>query len=151
MCELTMRECFTGLHDRRSREYNPITPVEGVSLSSRTHSCVPTFITHILCINGIEMDLVSWISYTLVTYFSTSQFASLCWWIWVKQVICRDATTWRVWRAVRSLPCYDGDSTQRQSDATSYCDVTQCMHWFGILIFTTESPKADWQTQPTYT
>ena len=41
--------------DRRSRECNPVTPVESVSLLFRTHPCVLAFITHILCINGVEM------------------------------------------------------------------------------------------------
>ena len=51
-------DCVTGLHDRRSRECNPVTPVECVSLSFRTHTCVLAFITHIMCTNGIEMALV---------------------------------------------------------------------------------------------
>ena len=37
------RGCVTILHDRRSRECNPVTPVECVSLS---HPCVLAFITH---------------------------------------------------------------------------------------------------------
>ena len=52
------RDCVTGLHNRRSRECNPVTPVECVSLSFRTHTCVLTFITYIMCTNGIEMALV---------------------------------------------------------------------------------------------
>ena len=43
------RVCVTGLHDRRSRECNPVTPVECVSLSFRTHPCVLAFITCIFC------------------------------------------------------------------------------------------------------
>ena len=52
------RDCVTGLLDRRSRECNPVTPVECVSLSFRTHTCVLAFITYIMCTNGIEMALV---------------------------------------------------------------------------------------------
>ena len=52
------RDCVTGLHDRRSRECNPVTPVECVSLPFRTHSCVLAFIAYIMCTNGIEMVLV---------------------------------------------------------------------------------------------
>ena len=55
------RDCVTGLHDRRSRECNPVTPVKCVSLSFRTHTCVLAFITYIMCTNGIEMALVWWI------------------------------------------------------------------------------------------
>ena len=52
------RDCVTGLHDRRSRQSNPVTPVECLSLSFRTHTCVLAFITYIMCTNGIEMALV---------------------------------------------------------------------------------------------
>ena len=34
------QDCATGLQDRRKRECNPVTSVECVSLSSRTHPCV---------------------------------------------------------------------------------------------------------------
>ena len=44
---------------------DPVTPIECVSLSFRTHPCVLAFITHILCINGIEMTFVWLIWYTL--------------------------------------------------------------------------------------
>ena len=54
----TARDCVTELHDRRSRECNPVTPVECVSLSFRTPPCVLAFITYILCTNGIEMAYV---------------------------------------------------------------------------------------------
>ena len=43
-------DCVTGLHDRRSQECNPVTPVECFSLSFRTHPFVLAFITHILCL-----------------------------------------------------------------------------------------------------
>ena len=42
------RDCVTGLHDRRSRECNPLTPVECVSMSFRTHPRILAFITHIM-------------------------------------------------------------------------------------------------------
>ena len=59
------RDCVTGLRDRRSRECNPVTPVECISLSFNTHLWVLAFITHTLCINGIEMTFVWLIQYTL--------------------------------------------------------------------------------------
>ena len=40
------RDCVTVLHDRRSRECNPVTPIECVSLSFRKHPCVLAFITY---------------------------------------------------------------------------------------------------------
>ena len=63
---LTDAIAITGLHDR---ECNPVTPVECVSLSFRTHSCGSTFITHILCINGVEMALV-WLIWYTFSYIS---------------------------------------------------------------------------------
>ena len=39
----------------RSWECNPVTPVECISLSFHTHLCTLTFITYILCTNGIEV------------------------------------------------------------------------------------------------
>ena len=59
------QDCVTGLHDRRSRECNPVTPVECVSLLFRTHPCVLAFIIHILCIKGIEITFVWLIQYIL--------------------------------------------------------------------------------------
>ena len=41
------RDCVTGLLDRRSRECNPVTPVESVSLSFRTHTHVRSRFYHI--------------------------------------------------------------------------------------------------------
>ena len=59
VCEMTVkRTSVTGLHDRHSLECNPVTPVECVSLSFRTHLCVLAFITYILCTKWIEMTLV---------------------------------------------------------------------------------------------
>ena len=65
------RNCVTGLHDRRSRECNPVTPVECVSLSFRTHPCVLAFITYILCTHGIAMALMYLIqkTYSLLHIF----------------------------------------------------------------------------------
>ena len=40
------------------RECNPVTPVECVSLSFRTHLCILAFITYILCTIDIETTLV---------------------------------------------------------------------------------------------
>ena len=43
------QDCVTGLHDRRSRECNPVTPVECVSLLFRTHPMRSRFYhTHIM-------------------------------------------------------------------------------------------------------
>ena len=58
-------ETVTGLHDQWGRECNPMTPVEYVSLSFCIYAtCILPFITRILCINEIEMDLVWLIPYT---------------------------------------------------------------------------------------
>ena len=53
---------------RLCRSCNPVTPVECVSLTFRTHPCVLAFITHISCINGIEMALVWLIDILCVIY-----------------------------------------------------------------------------------
>ena len=44
-----------------SRECNPGTPVECVSLSVRTQPCVLAFITYIFCTNGIQISFGQWI------------------------------------------------------------------------------------------
>ena len=59
-----MRLCYW-IARPASPECNPVTPVECVSLSFCTHPCFLAFITHILCINGIEMTFVWLIWYTL--------------------------------------------------------------------------------------
>ena len=117
------RDFVTGLHDRRSRECNPITPVECVSLSFRTHPCVLAFITYILCTHAIEMALVYWIYHKKVIRS----------YIFFKFAICsiallslgetchlkgRDMVT--VWRTVLLLSCYDCGSTHQHYDATRF-------------------------------
>ena len=64
------RDCVTGLHNRRSRECNPVTSVECVSLSFPTPPCILAFITYILWTDGIAMALVYWIWHNKVAYFS---------------------------------------------------------------------------------
>ena len=57
--EIVLLGCTTGeagLHDRRSRECKPVTPVECVSRSFCTYPGVLAFIILIVCINGIKID-----------------------------------------------------------------------------------------------
>ena len=72
------QDCVTGLHDWRSQECNPATPIECVSLFFCTHPCVLVFITHMLCINRIMIGLVWWIWFNKVTfsYISFFKFAN---------------------------------------------------------------------------
>ena len=56
------RDCVTGLHDRRSRECNPVTPVDCV-----LHTHAFSLLSHILC-NGIEMTFVWLIKYTFALH-----------------------------------------------------------------------------------
>ena len=59
---------------------NPITPVECVSLSFRTHPGVLAFIAYILCPNEIEMAFGLFIWHNKVIYFLSSQCVPLrCW------------------------------------------------------------------------
>ena len=88
-------DCVTGLHDQRSCECNPVTPVECVSLSFRSHPGVLALITYILCPNGIDMALAWWIWHDKVTYFLNSQFVQLHGWILVKHAIWMSVTWWR--------------------------------------------------------
>ena len=52
-------ETVTGLHDRRSRDCSPLTPIECVSMSFRTHPCVLAFIKYIMFTNEIDMVLAN--------------------------------------------------------------------------------------------
>ena len=58
-CIARTHGCVQNDRDRRSWKCNPVTPVKSVSLSFRTHPCVLAFITHISCMNGIEMALMN--------------------------------------------------------------------------------------------
>ena len=114
------RDCVTGLHDRRSRECNPVTPVECVSLSFRTHPCVLAFITHILRVNGIEMTFVWLIWYTLlytffkfaICFIALMNLGETC------QLKRRDLVT--VWRTMLLLCCYHCDWMQQHYDVTQF-------------------------------
>ena len=122
-------DCVTGLHDRRSRECNPVTSVECVSLSFRTHPCVLAFITYIFYTNGIEMALGLWIWHKKVTRSYT----------FFKFVICsiallnigetchlkgRDLVM--VWQTVVFLSCYDCHSPLQHYDVTRFEYVLWC-------------------------
>ena len=83
-------DCVTGLHERRSRQCNPVTPIECVSLSFRTHPCVLAFITYIFCTNGFRWllsDELNTKKLLVVTYFLNSQFVPLRCWVLVKHAI----------------------------------------------------------------
>ena len=133
------RDCVTGLHDRRSRECNPVTPVEYVSLSFRTYPCVLVFITYTLCTNGIEM--------VLSNEFNTKKLTRS--YIFFKFAICSIALLslgetchlkgWdmvTVWLAVLLLSCYDCDIIYQHYDVTRF----ECVLWrrtimIGLWIF----------------
>ena len=102
---------------------NPVTPVECVSLSFRTHPCVLAFITYILCTNGIEMALVQW---RLHKKGARN-------YIFFKFAICSIALlnlgeTYHlkghnmvtVWRMVLLLSCYDCDCAYQHYDVTRF-------------------------------
>ena len=118
---------------------------------SHTPMCILAFITHILCINGIEITFVWLIQYTLryIFFKFTILFASLHWWILVKHAIWRD-TTW--WQCGAQCCCYvvtivtAGSSIMTSCTLNMYCDVTQCMTGLWIFITKLESPKGDSQT-----
>ena len=84
------RDCATGLHDRRSRECNPVTPVECVSLSFRTHPCVLVF-SHTYSVQTelwwLLANAFNTIKLLVVTYFSNSQFVLLRCWVLVKHAV----------------------------------------------------------------
>ena len=117
------RDCVTGLHDRRSRECNPVTPGECVSLSFRTHPCVLAFITYILCTNGIEMALSKDFNAKKVTRsYIFSKFAICSIALLSLGETChskgRDMVTVR--RTVLLLSCFDCDSTHQYYDVTRF-------------------------------
>ena len=112
------RDCVTGLHDRRSRECNPVTSVECVLLSFRTPPCVLAFITYLLWTDGIAMALVYWICHNKVAYFFKFAICSIallnlgetC------HLMGRGMVT--VWCTVLLLCCCDCESTQQYYDIT---------------------------------
>ena len=145
-CQWHAQDCFTGLHDRRSRECNPVTPVECVSLAFRTHPCVLAFITHILCISGIEMALVWLIWYTfryvffkfVIFLIASMNLGETC------HLKSNDVVM--EWRTMLLLCCYHCDRIMTSRSLNTYCDVTQCMNGLWIFITKIESPKGDSQT-----
>ena len=114
------RDCVTGLHDRRSRGCNPVTPVECVSLSFRTRPCVLAFITHILCIIGIEITFAWLIWYTLryicfefaICFIALINFGAAC------HLKRRDLVT--VWWTRLLLCCYHCECMQQHYDVTQF-------------------------------
>ena len=113
------RDCVNGLHDRRSPECNPITPVECVSLSLRTHPCVLAFITHLLYINGSEMTCVWLIWYTLpyvffncaICFIALMNLGETC------HLQRRDLVTWRTMLLVY---CYHCNCMQQHYDVSQF-------------------------------
>ena len=104
----------------RSRACNPVTPVEFVSLSFRTHPCVLAFITHILRANGIEMTFVWLIWYTLryiifkfaICFSALMNFGETC------HLKRRNLVT--VWRTMLLLCCYHCDWMQQHYDVMQF-------------------------------
>ena len=114
-------DCVTGLHDRRSWECNPVTSVECVSLSFRTHTC---FYHHTY---SVQTEL-RWL---LVNEFNTKKVTHS--YIFFKFAICsiallslgetchlkgRDMVT--VWRTLLLQSCYNCDSRHQHYDITRF-------------------------------
>ena len=114
------RDCVTGLHDRRSRECNPVTSVECVSLSFRTPPCVLAFITYILWTDGIAMALVYWIWHNKVAYFSKFAICSIALLNFGETCYLKGRGMVTVWCTVLLLCCYDCESTQQHYDITLF-------------------------------
>ena len=62
------RDCVTGLHDRRSRECNPVTPVECISLSFAPTMRSRFYHTHMYKRNWDDFWLVNLICFVLHTF-----------------------------------------------------------------------------------
>ena len=88
--------------------------------SFRTHPCVPAFITHILCINGIEMIVVWLIWYTrrhiffkfAICFIALMNLGETC------HLKRHDLVT--VWRTILLLCCYHCDCMQQHNDVTQF-------------------------------
>ena len=132
------RDCVTGLHDRRSRECNPVTPVEWVSRFYHTNWCKR---------NWVDFCLVNMIYFELHIF----QIRNL--------LRCVDESSWNMLFKETRLGdgcggrccCYVTIVTECSSIVTSrslnkYCDVTQCMNGLWIFIAKLASPKGDSQT-----
>ena len=134
------QDCVTGLHDQRSRECNQVTPVECVSLSFFIHPYVLAFITHISCINRIEIAHVWWIWCKIVTFiYIFLKFA-----IYFIALVNFGETchlNGHYMAMVLLLCCYDCDSIMTSCALNTYCDITQCMNGLWIFITKLESPK----------
>ena len=112
-------ECVTGLHDPQSRECNPVTPVECISLSFCTHLCVLALITYILCSNRIEMALVWWIYHKKVTHsymFFKFTIYSIALLSHGETCQLKGHYMVTVWWMVLLLTCYDCDSMHQHCD-----------------------------------
>ena len=114
------RNCVTGLCDRRSRECNPVTTVECVSLPFCTHPCVLAFITYIFCTKrnwdgSWLMNLTKKVTHIYIFFkfaISSIVLPSLGETSHLKG--CDMVTD--VWRAVLLLSCYHCDSTRQHYD-----------------------------------
>ena len=121
------RDCVTGLHDRRSRECSPVTPVECVSLSFRTPMCSRFYHIHIIYKRNWDDFCLVDLIYFVLHIFQIRNL--LCIGLMNLGETCHSAALWRhaVW-------------------LNMYCDVTQCMNRLWIFITKPESPKGDSQT-----
>ena len=83
------RNCVTGLHDRRSRGCNPVTLVECVSLSFRTHPGVlAALVSHTYCVQTeLRLRLPNEFDIKKVFYSLNLLFVPLRCWILVKHAI----------------------------------------------------------------
>ena len=135
------RDCVTGLHDWRSRECNPVTPMQCVSLSFRTHPSVLAFITHILRINGNEMTFVWLIWYTLRYIFFKFAIGFIALMNLGETCYSKRRHLVTVWRTMLLLYCYHCDCMQQHYHAVWIRIVMSHNAWMGY-----GSPKGDSQT-----
>ena len=116
----------TGLHDRRSRECNPVTPIECLSLSFRKHPCILAFIIYLLCINIIQMAPVWWIWCTLSFTFFKSIICFIA--LFNFGETCHSKIRWMVtvWRycCYAAIVVKTRNCIMTPSGLNAYCDVT---------------------------
>ena len=130
------RDCVTGLHDRRSRECNPVTPVECVSLSCRTYPDVLAFITNIFVQTELRWCSFNEFDTTKLLIFQINNLFHCVAESWWKMRFKGTRHGYAVmYVIVATLIRLFSIMTSR--DVTTYCDVTQCMN--GLWLFITKT------------
>ena len=138
-----MHETVTRLYTLWNKEYNPTIPVECFWLIIRTHPGVLAFITHILCINRIDMALALWIWYIIYDIFFNFIIFII--------VLLNFGETWRLkghaWlHCGGRCCCYVAvivrtrTAFKKPLSLNAYWDFKQCMNALWMFISNTESP-----------